>query len=295
MASIRIREGFPEEKLFVLPEYLATELAVFELTRGLYVSDIGYFPEARYHYRERPEGCDAHIVIYCAEGTGWVELEGKMSPISARQLAVIPAGATHRYGASAEMPWSIYWFHLKGEQVASHLRLYGLGGASVSLSIGLQSQLLDSFDRCYGLLAEKPYSLPAQAHVSQTIGQLLGAVGLASAGSSRLRKREEDLERAIRYMNAHLGSSLTLGELATYTGLSKQHLIYLFKQETSFPPVDYYLRLKMQKAGQQLSLTGLSIKEIAAQVGFGDPYYFSRMFKKLMGVSPSEYRSVPKG
>ncbi|MFD0670741.1 helix-turn-helix domain-containing protein [Cohnella sp. GCM10027633] len=295
MASIQKREGFHEEKLFVLPDYLAAELMTFELTRSLYVSDIGYFPRALYHYRERPEGCDAHIFIYCADGQGWVEFDGKLAPLGERQLAVIPAGMPHRYGASAEAPWSIYWFHLKGEQVAAHLRLYGLGGAPVSLSLGLEDRLLDSFDRCYGLLADKPYSLPAQVHVSQTIGQLLGAVGLASSGSNRLRKREEDLERAIRYMNAHIGSSVTLGELAMHTGLSKQHLIYLFKQETGFPPVDYYLRLKMQKAGQQLSLTGLSIKEIAAEFGFGDPYYFSRMFKKLMGVSPSEYRSVPKG
>lgn len=295
MILIQKREGFPEEKLFVLPDYLEAELSGFELTRGFYASDIGLFPRARYHYRERPEGCDAHIVIYCAEGSGWVELEGKTSPLREGQLAVIPAGMPHRYGASAEAPWSIYWFHLKGEQVAAHLQLYGLGGAPVSVPIGLQSRFLESFDRCYGLLADKPYSLPAQVHVSQTLGQLLGAIGLGSGGSARHRKREEDLERAIRYMNERLHSSVALADLAAHTGLSKQHLIYLFKQETGFPPVDYYLRLKMQKAGQLLSLTALSVKEIAAGVGFGDPYYFSRMFKKLMGVSPTEYRSVPKG
>jgi AraC-like DNA-binding protein len=52
----------------------------------------------------------------------------------------------------------------------------------------------------------------------------------------------------------------------------------LFKQETGMPPIEYFLRLKMQKAGQLLSLTGLSVKEIAANVGISDPYYFSRLF-----------------
>ncbi|MDG0808178.1 AraC family transcriptional regulator [Cohnella rhizosphaerae] len=233
--------------------------------------------------------------MYCTEGAGWVEQEGKTSTVAERQLAVLPAGSPHRYGASAESPWSIYWFHLRGEHVASLLRLYGLGGQPVTVPAGMHSHFLESFERCYRLLTDKPYSLPAQVHVSQTLGQLLGAIGLGTGGTSGHRKREEDIERAVRYMNDRLQTSIALPELASHTGLSKQHLIYLFKQETGFSPIDYFLRLKMQRAGQLLSLTGMAIKEIAAEVGFGDPYYFSRMFKKLMGVSPSDYRSVPKG
>ncbi|MFD2333099.1 helix-turn-helix domain-containing protein [Cohnella sp. GCM10020058] len=295
MDAVQKPEGFPEEKLLVIPDYLAAELASFELTRNFYVSDIGYFPRARHHYRERPGGCDSHIVIYCAEGAGWIEQDGKTEMLTERQLAVIPAGAPHRYGASEEAPWSIYWFHLRGGQVGAHLALYGLSGHPIPIPAALETRFAESFERCYGLLADKPYSLPAQVHVSLTLGQLLGAISLSASGSHRHRKREEDLSRAIRFMNDRLHVTVTLPELAMHAGLSKQHLIHLFKQETGFPPIDYYLRLKMQKASQLLSLTGLSVKEIAAAVGFGDPYYFSRMFKKLMGVSPTDYRSVPKG
>lgn len=289
------QEGFPEEKLLVLPDYLTTELSQYELTHGLFISDIGYFPHAKYHYRDRPDGCDAHILIYCAEGSGWVEKEGRLSPLEKRQLAIIPAGMPHRYGADADTPWSIYWFHLRGEQVLAYLRLYGLENGPVPVPLGLEARILESFELCYSLLVEKPYSMPVQVHVSQTMGQLLGTIGLGAGGSARDRKRENDLGQAIRYMNDHVHTSLTLQELARHTGLSRQHLIYMFKQETGFPPIDYYLRLKMQRAGQLLSLSGLSIKEIAASIGVSDPYYFSRMFKKLMGVSPTEYRNIPKG
>ncbi|MFC3797968.1 helix-turn-helix domain-containing protein [Cohnella sp. GCM10012308] len=295
MDAVQKPEGFPEEKLLVLPDYLASELAGFELTKNFYVSNIGYFPRARHHYRERPEGCDSHIVIYCAEGAGWIEQDGRTDTLTERHLAVIPAGAPHRYGASEEAPWSIYWFHLRGGQVGAHLALYGLAGQPIPMPAALGAGFAESFERCYGLLADKPYSLPAQVHVSLTLGQLLGAIGLSASGSPRHRKREEDLSRAIRFMNDRLHVTVTLPELAKHAGLSKQHLIHLFKQETGFPPIDYYLRLKMQKASQLLSLTGLSVKEIAAAVGFGDPYYFSRMFKKLMGTSPTDYRRVPKG
>ncbi|MCC3373240.1 AraC family transcriptional regulator [Cohnella sp. REN36] len=291
----RKKDGFEEERLLVLPDYMANELSTSRLTRGLYVSDIGFFPRARHHYRERPEGCDAHILIYCLDGEGWVETNGKTATVGERQLAVIPANVPHRYGASAHSPWSIYWIHLQGEYVADFMKLFGLDVGIVRLPAGAYSTWTEGFEKCYRLLSDKAYSLPAQVLVSQTMGQLLGNVGMSAESSARDRKRESDLARAIRYMNDRLAESVKLPELAAHAGVSKQHLVYLFKQETGFPPIEYFLRLKMQKAGQLLSLTGMTVKEIAAAVGIGDPYYFSRLFKKLMGMSPANYRSVPKG
>ena len=75
--SIQKQVGFEQERLYVLPEYITRELIQSELTQSLFVSDIGYFPHAKYHYRERSEGSDAHIFIYCAAGEGWVELNGE--------------------------------------------------------------------------------------------------------------------------------------------------------------------------------------------------------------------------
>jgi len=295
MAQLRKPEGFEKEKLFVLPEHMLAELSRFDLTRGLYVSDIGFFPRAAYHYRERPEGCAAHIFIYCTEGQGWIETGGRTLPVAERQLVVIPAGVPHRYGAAEGSPWSIYWFHLRGEFVLSFIQLYGLEAGPLHLPIGVYSELSECIERCYGLLIDKPFSLPVQAYVSQSIGQMLGGIGLMAGGSSGDKKRRLDLEQATRYMNEHLGDTVKLPELAAHIGLSKAHLIYLFNQETGFSPIEYFLRMKMQKASQLLSLTGLSVKEVAAEVGIPDPYYFSRLFKKRMGVSPSEYRNVPKG
>lgn len=295
MEDVRKPEGFKEEKLFVLPEYWLSELSHYELTQNLYVSDIGFFPHAEYHYRERPDGCDSHIFIYCSDGEGWIELEDKMTRIVKGQLAVIPSGVSHRYGASSQFPWSIYWFHLKGKHVLDFIRLYGLDTGPLHLPVGAYVDWAEGFERCYGLLTNKPYSLPIQVHVSQTMGQLLGSIGLIAGGSAHDRKKELDLERAIQYMNDHLEDSFKLPELAVHVGLSKQHLIYLFNMGTGFPPIAYFLRMKIQKAGQLLSLTSLNVKQVAASIGISDPYYFSRLFKKIMGVSPMEYRNIPKG
>jgi len=297
MKNIRKREGFEQERLFVLPEYLQAELAAAELTRSLFVSDIGYFPRARYHYRERIGGCDTHIAILCAEGEGWVELPESHPPLPLRprQLYVIPAGTPHRYGASERDPWSIYWFHLQGSHAAELISLYRMGGVPLSLPISVYARFVESFSQCYDLITGKTYAIGAHAHISQTMRHLMSTIGIGAGQSAQDKKTESYLELAVRYMTEHLTDAVQLSEVARHTGLSKQHLIYLFKRETGLPPIEYYLRMKMQRAGQLLDLTDLSVKEVGHAVGLSDPYYFSRLFKRMMGHSPTRYRQIPKG
>jgi AraC-like DNA-binding protein/quercetin dioxygenase-like cupin family protein len=296
METIRKKEGFESQKLFVQPDYMLEELTTNELTQNLYVSDIGCFPKAHYHYRERMDGCDSHILIYCSNGEGWVEWErDKPVKITERQLAVIPAGVPHRYGASADHPWTIYWLHLKGDHASQLLQAYGLNTHVLHLPLGMHTRWLEDFEHCFTLLTTKTYSMPAQIHVSHTVQHLLSSIGLSEGGTTQDKKRDGYMEKAIRFMSGHVGSTLTLTQLSEHTGLSKQHLIYLFKREAGCPPIEYYLRVKMQHASQLLDLTDLSIKEIGMTVGIADPYYFSRLFKKIIGCSPTHYRTTPKG
>lgn len=295
MDITRKPEGFEEEKLFILPDYMQTELSRSELTRDLFVSDIGFFPHAHHHYRERPEGSNSHIFIFCSEGEGWIELGQQAITLPPNHLAVIPAHTPHRYGASTHAPWSIYWFHLQGDHTAAFIQMYGMDTGPLHLPLGAMTEYKDVFDKCYYLLSDKTYSLPIHTHVSQSIRQLISSIGISAGGTAQDKKREQYLEVAIQYMNVHLEDAITLPELANHVGLSRQHLILLFNEETGFPPIEYFLRMKIQKAAQMLSLTALSIKEVAANIGMADPYYFSRLFKKMTGSAPSAYRNVPKG
>ncbi|WP_372638331.1 helix-turn-helix domain-containing protein [Cohnella sp.] len=290
-------DGFESELLFVLPDYLQKELAEAQLTRQLFISDIGYFPRARYHYRERAEGSDAHIVLLCADGEGEIVLTGSgvRTKLTARHLYVIPADTPHRYGASERDPWSIYWFHVKGEHAAALIAQYELDRGPLPLPIGVYAEFVETFRQCYDMLAERAYATGAHVHVSQAIRHLLSGIGIATESAARERRRDGGLEKALRYMADRTAESIALSELAKHAGVSKQHLIYLFKQETGFPPIEYFLRMKMQRAARLLDLTDLGIKQIAASVGLSDPYYFSRLFKQMMGLSPTKYRQIPKG
>lgn len=290
------QDGFESEKLLVLPEYIMEEISTLPLIQPLYITDIGFFPKAMHHYRERDEGCDSYILIYCADGEGWVQFTGTtIIYVKKHMFIVIPAGTPHTYGASDHDPWSIYWFHFRGSEVKELVHTYGLNETPLLLPLSGYMKFVELFNHCYDTLVHKPYSKAHHINVSQTIKFLLSTLGLISVRTQQELQTEQYLEKALSYMNANIEQTITLVDLAHYVGLSKQHLTHLFNKETSFSPIDYFLRMKMNRAGQMLDLTDQTVKQIAISVGMHDPYYFSRLFKKIMGCSPSEYRNIKKG
>jgi AraC-like DNA-binding protein len=105
-------------------------------------------------------------------------------------------------------------------------------------------------------------------------------------------KQELDVAESIQFMLLNLAHKLTVQQLAAQTNLSPSHFSRQFQRQTGYAPIDYFIRLKMQKACELLSVTNLQIQEIARTIGYGDPYYFSRLFKQVLGVSPRTYRDT---
>ena len=296
MQAIHKAEGFEAQKIIVLPTTFLEDVSYHPLIKPLHVTDIGFFPHAQYHYLERPAGCDTHIFIYCIEGEGWVMLENNNKlPIRKNTILVIPAQTPHIYGATEADPWSIYWFHLKGEAVERFIQSFDMDNFTLYVPPTLAVRIINLFDQCYETLLYKGYSVKHYLYVSQVMRHLLGMITLLQGESQQDERKSMYVERSIQYMVEHVQSSLTLDELADYISLSKSHFIHLFKEVTGYSPIDYYMRLKIQRACQYLDLTDCSVKEVSKNIGIQDQYYFSRVFSKIMGQSPSDYRKTQKG
>ena len=95
-------------------------------------------------------------------------------------------------------------------------------------------------------------------------------------------------------MQKNIDKALAISEIAGTVNLSPSHLTTTFKKKTGFTLIEYFNQLKTQKACQYLLFTDLRVNEIADKLGFDDPYYFTRMFTKIIGVSPVKYRSKRK-
>lgn len=98
------------------------------------------------------------------------------------------------------------------------------------------------------------------------------------------------IERSIAYMAQHLGEPLPVAALAAKASLSSSHFFALFKRQTGCAPMRYFTRLRLQYACHLLDTTSSPVKEIADALGYKDQFYFSRVFKQVNHMAPSEYR-----
>jgi AraC-like DNA-binding protein len=103
------------------------------------------------------------------------------------------------------------------------------------------------------------------------------------------------IEQSIAYMMRHLDEPLQVATLAAQANISASHFFALFKRQTGCAPIDCFIRLRMQHACRLLDETMLSVKEVAATLGYDDPFYFSRIFKSVNRVAPTEYRLLKNG
>lgn len=97
------------------------------------------------------------------------------------------------------------------------------------------------------------------------------------------------IEKAVTYINEHYMDPLTLGELADLHAMNPQRFSYYFHKYTGFRPIDYVIHYRMERAKELLKAGNFLVRDVAASVGYANPLYFSRIFKKKFGVSPSEY------
>lgn len=103
------------------------------------------------------------------------------------------------------------------------------------------------------------------------------------------------VRHAIRLISEDLSRSLVLGEIARAVNLSQPRLRALFRAETDMTPAQYLKSLRMQKAKKLLDETFLNVKQVMFQVGVKDRSHFARDFRKLYGLSPTDYRRRARG
>lgn len=262
------------------------------LLNQLYITDLGFYPAAAAHYTFRQHGCPEMLIIICVDGKGKFEAKAGDFDVLPGQFFILPPNQQHKYEADSNEPWSIYWLRVTGINIArfcmepSAKRCYKPMYSKNILEVS------NLFDDIYATL-ENGYSLQHLTYSNMTLQHMLAL--LLYRQQENRKKATSMTNMVIHFMRSHIGTHYSLQELASAFNYSPSQFSNIFKKETGYSPIDYFIHLKLQHGCKLLDLTDKKIYEVASDVGYDDPYHFSKLFKKIMHVSPEQYRLAKKG
>lgn len=292
----KLKEGFTGERSIVLPAMIQRLSESDTFLQQLHITDIGYYPHATYHYRERPNGVEQYILIYCIKGSGWYSVLGKRHEIKEQQYFIIPQDEPHIYASNNDDPWTIYWVHFTGAMAS----FFGDNCyMPTSITTAKTSRIADRnniFEEIFLTLSDN-YSLDNLRYASSLLYGFLASFKYIkqfrnyNAQDTRLANNDI-VSAAVRFMNENIEKQLTLTQIADYIGYSTSQFSLIFKMKTGHSPLNYFNMLKIQRACKFLETTDLKINQICSKVGIDDSYYFSRLFSKTIGISPKQYRKA---
>lgn len=292
MTSHHRREGFPGQHHVVLPPPITAAASEHPLLAGLFVTDAGLYPTAHGHRVIRTTGSGGAVLIVCTAGRGWVRSQGKRQKVATGDVIFISPTEPHSYGADDDDPWTIEWVHFSGSETPSWrkaivgkdllLHLHPAAPASIRLA-RVHEHLEAGYDETQLLLAA--------AAIRRSLTELIKLRRVPGHTPTAV----EAVEATADWMRTHLSSESTLANLAKMAGMSPSRYSDIFRQRFGFSPIDWFTRQRVQQACLLLDVTQEKIEVVGLEVGFKDPYYFSRCFRKVMGCSPRAYRAIQKG
>jgi AraC-like DNA-binding protein/mannose-6-phosphate isomerase-like protein (cupin superfamily) len=252
-------------------------------------------------WRIRPHVIDRHGFFFVWKGHGWVERDGERFAIAPGDLTFSRRGARYASGHDPQRPLTV---------ISVGMRLQGPAGSDPLLARALPDRLSLTADeaRRYIATANEVVAAHAQrgaiaslAAQGAALGLLALALRLAEEAPAERRHgvippRHGDatrLARVLAHVDAHLHERLSLPTLARLARLSPAYFAAFFRERTGTTAMEHLRRRRIAEARALLRESDAPIEEIARRVGYPDPFHFSRVFRRLVGKSPSGYRSSP--
>lgn len=238
----------------------------------------------------RPRGRVDYQLLYVASGQAHFFFDDVEQIVTAGHMVIYRPRERQKYVYYGVDQTEVYWVHFTGSDVKNILRRYGIRDDVHVLYTGTSLEYAQIFKRMISELQQ------CQSHYPEMLTLLLTQIFISlhrQITKEHVLKNEyleKEMELAVQYFNDHYNTSISIENYAASRGMSVSWFIRSFKQHRNVTPMQYIVSLRMTNAQVLLETTTYNVKEIGFIVGYDNPLYFSRIFSKQKGVSPSEYR-----
>jgi len=236
-----------------------------------------------------------HELAFFTGGKGSITIEEKSYPVKEGMLFYICPDVLHTIDLDTEEPLCFLSVHFSYAHVSFTDSKWAIKNKVAALPLRSAQECKDYYhieDAFKRLVDSWNTKLPGYEFITKTLlQQLLIAIYQNRRKQNQNYANSLKVEKIIQYMHQNVKHKVTLPELSEQVHLSAFYLSRVFKNTTGYSVIEYFNKMKIDKAKELIIEGNKKIKEVAQELGFTDEFYFSRIFKKIEGISPSEFYS----
>lgn len=240
---------------------------------------------------------EQYKLLFIHEGKGRYDFNGHTYELAKGAGFAVYPGQICCMRADEADPWVYSWIAFEGADAETLLSAAGLSRDRPVFACS-RPAWFDTYLDEFAAAAARPEPICGLAlrsglyrFFADWLGEMLSSGGSASKPASKTRY----VDRTIEYIRMNYSNPVSITELARIVGIDRVYLSTLFKERMKVSPQKYLLQFRMTKARELLESLNLSIADVARSVGYSDPLLFSKMFKRVAGMSPSRYRDAMLG
>ncbi len=243
----------------------------------------------KYSWDGRKRGQTPFTVLqHTLSGTGNLRYDNRHFRLVAGQTLLVLVPHNHRYWVEPGEHWEYFWISMNG---AEALRIHQTVLATTGPVLHLQPDTITRLAECSLRLihgeGETPGTASAIAYEATMV--LYDDVFNPHA----IETSQSPMRHVLAHIQANLQHNITVDELAAVAGLSRAHFTRVFAESEGLPPAGYVLSQRMRHAAKLFVVNhAISVKEVANLTGFEDTNYFSKVFRRFFGASPTEFRTT---
>jgi AraC family transcriptional regulator, arabinose operon regulatory protein len=266
-----------------------------ELNSSVYIAWAGHRVCEPSH-RIGPRILSDYKIVLIVKGRGTLCQEDKNITLSAGDIFVLFPGVKHLYYTDPKDPWELMWVSFNGnisenimKDLSISLNSFVILNSNTAVIKDLLEKIIDSMGN-----EGDPHALKSTGYLYLLFSQLLEIDSQNEIEPSKVSK-DEVINKALMFINLNYHTDIDVNLLCNYVSYSRSYFSKLFKLKVGLSIPKYINEVRIQRAKLLLKDTSLNICEIAKSIGFEDPFYFSKVFKIVTGISPVTYRdTTPK-
>lgn len=234
---------------------------------------------------------DHYIIHYILDGKGVFRINNTTYPLQKNDGFLIPPDTIVYYEADVKKPWSYSWVGFHGLKAGSYLKRAGLTLENPVFSYVYN----DSIKKClHNMIAANKLRNSREicmlGYLYILLSHIIEAHGKLKSYDNTLERKEAYIKKAVEFISMNYSRKISVSEIASHIGLNRSYLYTLFNNYLKSSPQEFLINTRISKACELIKNTSLSICDISRSVGYEDPLLFSKMFRKVKGIPPRDYR-----